>query len=148
VLILVSLAAAGAAVAVGWLVLAKLPGLTLLAFLYGGLMFPLYAICIAHANDHVQANHVLSTTRGLLLLYGIGAFMGPLVGGLTMAWAGPVGLPLLSASILLSLGLYGLYRKARRAPPPLEEQAEFVPVTRTSPVVLEMHPQVDESEQG
>jgi hypothetical protein len=65
-----------------------------------------------------------------------------------MAWAGPVGLPLLSASILLSLGLYGLYRKARRAPPPLEEQAEFVPVTRTSPVVLEMHPQVDESEQG
>jgi MFS family permease len=143
VLILVSLAAAVAAGGVGWLVLAKLPGLPLLAFLYGGLMFPLYAICVAHANDHVQISQMLGTTRGLLLLYGIGACMGPLGGGLAMAWIGPVGLPVLSAAILLSLTLYGIYRKTRRAPPPLGEQAEFVPVTRTTPVVLEMHPQAD-----
>jgi MFS family permease len=143
VLILVSLAAAAAAAGVAWLVHAKLAGLSLLAFLYGGLMFPIYAICVAHANDHVQAGQVLGTTRGLLLLYGIGAFLGPLGGGLVMAWLGPLGLPVLSAVILASMGLYGLYRKARRAPPPLEEQAEFVAVTRTSPVVLEMHPQAD-----
>lgn len=143
VLILVSLAAAAAAGGVGWLVLAKLPGLALLAFLYGGLMFPLYAICVAHANDHVQISQMLGTTRGLLLLYGIGACMGPLGGGLAMAWIGPVGLPVLSAAILLSLTLYGIYRKTRRAPPPLGEQVEFVPVTRTTPVVLEMHPQVE-----
>jgi len=145
VLILVSLAAAAAAASVGWLVQARLPGLSLLAFLYGGLMFPLYAICVAHANDYVQTGQVLGTTRGLLLLYGIGAFLGPLGGGLVMAWLGPVGLPWLSAVILAAMSLYGLYRKARRAPPPLEEQAEFVAVTRTSPMVLEMHPQADTS---
>jgi MFS family permease len=144
VLILVGVAAAAAAAGVGWLVLKELPGLALLAFLYGGLMFPLYAICVAHANDHVQACQVLGTTRGLLLLYGIGAFLGPFGGGLVMAWAGPVGLPVLSAVILLSMSLYGFYRKARRAPPPLEEQTEFVPVTRTTPVMLEMHPQAEE----
>jgi MFS family permease len=120
-----------------------LPGLNLAAFLYGGLMFSLYSISVAHTNDHLAAGQVLAATRALLLLYGLGALFGPLAGGWLMDLAGTVGLPYFSSAILLLLSIYGGYRMTRRASLPQDEQAEFVPLARTSPVVLEMHPQAD-----
>lgn len=143
VLVLVSFCAAVAAAGAGYVVLERLPGLAVVAFLYGGLMFTVYAISVAHANDHLAPSQILGATRGLLLLYGVGALFGPLTGGLAMEWAGPVGLPFMSAATLLLVSTYGVYRMVRRAPPPLEDQSEFVPLARTSPVVLEMHPQTD-----
>lgn len=143
VLLLVSLCSAVIAALAGYLVMREWQGLTLVAFLYGGLMFSVYAISVAHTNDHLSAGQVLGATRGLLLLYGLGALTGPLVGGLLMDWVGPVGLPYMSALVLFLLCAYGVYRMLRRAPPPLEEQSEFVLLARTSPVVLEMHPQAD-----
>ena len=143
VLVLTSLAAAVAAAAAGFMVLGERPGLSIVAFLYGGLMFSVYAISVAHANDRLVPTQVLGATRGLLLLYGLGALFGPLVGGLVMDYAGPVGLPFMSSAALALLAVYGTYRMVRRAPPPIEEQAGFVPLARTSPVVLEMHPQAD-----
>ncbi len=143
VLLLVSVAGAAVATVAGFMVQRDIPGLNLVAFLYGGLMFSVYAISVAHTNDHLEAGQVLGATRGLLLLYGLGALFGPLLGGWIMDLAGPVGLPYLSAVILMLLSLYGLYRMRRRAPLPLEEQAEFVPLARTSPVVMEMHPKAE-----
>ena len=143
VLLLVSFSAAVMACLAGYVVIKALPGLMPVAFFYGGLMFAVYAISVAHTNDHLNAGQVLGATRGLLLLYGAGALAGPLAGGLMMDWMGPVGLPLVSAAMLFLLVVYGLYRMGRRAPVPLDEQAEFVPLARTSPMVLEMHPQAD-----
>lgn len=143
VLILVSLSAAIIAAAISYAIPLGMSALYPLTFVYGGLMFTVYAISVAHVNDHLSAGQVLAATRGLLLLYGVGAILGPFCGGVVMDWAGPVGLPLMSASMLLLLSLYGSYRMLRRAAPPLERQAEFVPLARTSPVVLEMHPQTE-----
>jgi hypothetical protein len=52
---------------------------------------------MAHANDHIAATHVLEISRGLLLLSGIGATVGPLSAGLLMGWFGPpnVGTPII-----------------------------------------------------
>jgi MFS family permease len=143
VMVLVSLSAALIATAVSYVIRTESSVLYPLAFIYGGLMFSVYAISVAHVNDHLATGQVLAATRGLLLLYGLGATLGPFSGGLVMDWTGPLGLPLLSAVMLLLLSLYGSYRMLRRAPPPLEEQAKFVPLARTSPVVLEMHPQTE-----
>jgi len=140
VLILVSFCAAGMALAASWVVLQRLPGLMPVAFLYGGLMFSIYAIAVAHTNDQIAGHQVLGATRGLLLLYGLGALSGPLGGGLAMAGFGPVGLPALSAAVLAGIGLYGIYRSRQRAAVPVDEQTEFVPLVRTTPVALEMHP--------
>jgi MFS family permease len=143
VLVLVSFSTAAVAGGAGYIVTQGYPGLIASAFLYGGLMFSLYGLSVAHANDHLDQGQVLEATRGLLLIYGGGALAGPLLGGAAMTLAGPVGLPALSAATVALLGLFGLYRMARRAPPPTAEQGEFVPMVRTTPVVLEMHPQAD-----
>lgn len=147
VLILVSLCTALVAAAVAMIVIRGLPGLIPAAAAYGGLMFSLYGISVAHTNDHLAPGQVLEATRGLLLIYGIGALSGPLLGGIAMDLAGPVGLPAVSATTAAALALYGAYRMTRRTSPPLEQQTEFVPMVRTSPVALEMHPDAD-SEPG
>lgn len=143
VLIAVSLATAAAAAVAAWIVINGVAGLILSAFLYGGLMFSLYAISVAHTNDHLEEGQVLEATRGLIMIYGIGALSGPLLGGIAMDIAGPVGLPVVSATAAAALGLFGLYRVSRRPAPPLEQQTEFVSMVRTSPVALEMHPVAD-----
>jgi MFS family permease len=145
VLILTSFAAAIASGTIGYIAIHQHTGLIVSSFLYGGLMFTLYSISVAHTNDHLVAGQVLEATRGLLLVFGIGALFGPILAGLAMRILGPAGLPVMSATIATALALFGVFRITRRAAPALEEQAEFVPMVRTSPVALEMHPEADQA---
>jgi MFS family permease len=143
VLILTSLATAAAAAAGGYVVINDQPGLVLASGIYGGLMFALYGISVAHTNDHLHHEQVLEATRGLLLVYGVGALCGPLLAGAAMQLGGPAGLPGISAASALLLALFGFYRVTRRAAPPTEDQTDYVPMVRTTPVALEMHPDAD-----
>jgi MFS family permease len=145
ILILTSFATAVSAMTITYIVLQGHPGLMLSAFLYGGLMFALYSISVAHTNDHLDKGQVLEATRSLLLVYGIGALCGPVLGGIAMQGIGPPGLPAMSAITAAFLALFGLFRVTRRAPPVLEEQGEFIPMVRTSPVALEMYPEADQT---
>jgi MFS family permease len=148
VLILISIATALVTAVGGWLVLRGSPGLLPVQFAYGGLMFSLYGLSVAHAIDHLEPHQVLDATRGLLLMFGIGALSGPLVAGVLMDYAGPVGWPVFSAGVATALALFGLYRTRRRAPPPLDVQGEFVAMVRTSPIVLEMYPETETNDTG
>jgi MFS family permease len=143
VLVLTSFATAAVAFVAGGLVEQGYTWLVPVGFLYGGLMFSLYGLSVAHTNDHLHRTEVLEATRGLLLVYGLGALAGPLLGGLAMELMGPTGLPAFSAAAPVVLGLFGLFRMSRRAPPPVEEQSEFVALVRTTPMVLEMHPDAE-----
>jgi len=140
VLIAISLMTAATAMVSAYIVISGHPGLIVSAALYGGLMFSLYGISVAHANDHLSTDQVLEATRGLLLIFGFGAMAGPLVVGATMELLGPVGLPAVSAGVAAVLALFGMYRTTRRAAPALEAQGGYVPMVRTTPVALEMHP--------
>lgn len=143
VLIVVSVLTAVAAGLVAFVVIQGHPGLVVAASVYGGLMFSLYGLCVAHTNDHLDAGQVLEATRGLLLIYGAGALSGPLLVGGAMEFIGAVGLPVVSAATAGLLALFGLYRITRRSPPPLEEQGDYVPMVRTTPVALELYPEAD-----
>lgn len=115
----------------------------LLAFLYGGNSLSVYALAVAHLNDHLKPGEVLEATRSILLVYGAGSALGPMVAGFCMTvWGGPAFLEYL-ATILTLLGLFGLYRIRRSAPIPAEAQGEFVPMVRTSQAALEMYPEAD-----
>jgi MFS family permease len=145
ILIMTSFATAFAAILITYIVALGYPGLILTSFLYGGLMFTLYSISVAHTNDHLPPGQVLAATQGLLLVFGIGAMCGPILGGFAMESLGPPGLPAMSAVTTIALAIFGVFRITRKAAPAIEEQAEFVPLARTSPVVLEMHPEADQT---
>src|SRR5690606_23472145 len=94
--------------------------------------------CVSHANDFAPADAFVSTASGLLLVYGVGATLGPLAAGAAMQWLGPAAfLSFLIATHLL-LALFILVRMRVRSAPPPEPQAPFVVLVRTSPSALEM----------
>lgn len=143
VLILVSFGGAATAVGIFMFVDGPLMVLLLLSFLYGGVSFSIYALAVAHLNDHLKAGEVLEATRGILLIYGIGSTLGPIAAGFCMAIWGPSTLPGYFAVILALLGSFGIYRAQCSAPIPAEEQGEFIPMVRTSQAALEMYPEAD-----
>jgi MFS family permease len=68
--------------------LIKPDGLTILfglISLYGAMSYTLYSITVAHANDYAPSDKFVTVSSGLLLLYGVGTIIGPLLAGLTMA---------------------------------------------------------------
>lgn len=144
VLLVVCLLAAGFA-ALAYPAIAVSPHLVYLAmFLFGGTAFTIYAIGVAHVNDQLQSNEVLEATRGLLLVYGIGAALGPMLAAQFMKSFGTIHLLGFFSASLALLSFYTLYRLLVGQAPDAAEKGAFVPLVRTSPVVLEMSPQLVE----
>ncbi|HET9680116.1 MAG TPA: MFS transporter, partial [Gammaproteobacteria bacterium] len=50
-----------------------------IALLWGGLAFTVYPVAVAYANDHIEPQDIMPAAGALLLSYGIGAAMGPLL---------------------------------------------------------------------
>ena len=140
--VLLAVSIGGAAAAMAAFALATQPPVSLVIciFLFGGFMFPIYALSVAHMNDHLNPGEVLDATSGLLLTYGIGAALGPAAAGTLMSVFGPRTLLLYFFALLVVLAVASRYFMSVRPPVPAEEQGEFVPMVRTSQAALEMHP--------
>jgi len=111
--------------------------------IFGGLSFPLYSLCIAHTNDHLEPKQMLSASSALVLVTGIGAILGPFAAGSAMSALGPAALFLFVGAVHGAIGLFAIYRMARRPAVPLEDQGQYVPMAaRGSPVAAAAGSQV------
>ncbi|MGB8275601.1 MAG: MFS transporter [Alphaproteobacteria bacterium] len=144
----ISLAIAGASAGLSALDAESLPYLLALAVAFGGLAFSLYSICVAHTNDLIQAEDMVAASSGLLLVYGVGAAAGPYAASAVMSVLGPAGLYAFAAVATFAAGLFALYRARVRPPVPVEDRTEFVPLPRTSPVVLALDPRAEPGSGG
>lgn len=112
---------------------------TLLAFglacLHGSFMVPLYALCLAHANDYAPNEALVEVSSGLLLIYAAGAVIGPLALGPVMQVYGAGSLFLAMAAILGALALFILARMLFRPLAAAVARVAFVPVPKTTPSV-------------
>jgi len=61
------------------------------AALTGGFVFPMYAISVAHVNDSIAPETRVAAAAGLVLLFGVGSFFGPLLCGWAMTAIGSAG---------------------------------------------------------
>lgn len=99
-----------------WLVSGQLSVQTLLLanLLWGAVSFPIYSISIAHANDYAEPEDFVMVSSGMLLMYGLGAIVGPFIGSMfiTLFNEGGMFLPIAIADAVLVL--YILYRVFQR----------------------------------
>lgn len=103
-----------------------------IAVLHGALMVPLYALCVSHANDQAPNDRLVEISGGLLLVYSVGATIGPTVGALFMEGGRPGGLFVFIACVLGMLGAVVLVRMRMVPRPKIVERSDFVPVPKTS----------------
>ena len=119
------------------------PSTTLLIGLsaaFGGFAMPLYAVSVAHANDHAEDTRFVATAGGLLLVYGLGASLGPLIASALMGYYGSGGLFMFTTSVHAALALFTIVRLVVRRRPKQDDRAGFVAVPRTSPTLYELDP--------
>jgi MFS family permease len=114
--------------------------LFLLGGLWGGMAFPLYSVAVALTNDHAKQDEYVQVSSGLLMLFGIGAVLGPLLAAVVMGVVGPTGLYYFSSAVHFSLFGYVGLRALRRPPVPTDPRTGFgaaLTTVQTASVVYE-----------
>lgn len=114
-----------------------------LAAVFGGAIFTLYPLCVAHANDFVEPADMVRASGGLILAYACGAIVGPLAASAAMAAIGPLGLFAFISAVGAVAGLYAFWRMGRRPPPLSEVRGAFRPLPGMTPVATELDPRAE-----
>ena len=113
-------------------------GLLILGPIFGGVVFTLYPLAVAHANDHIEPQHLVPAAGGLLIAYSIGAGTGPLAASALMTVTGPMGLFEFAGAAALMTALFTLWRMHQREA--IEDQAPFQAMPKTTPIAGELDP--------
>ena len=96
---------------------------------YGGLSLTIYAVCLAHVNDHLQPTQMVAASATVLLANGLGSVLGPLVVSGAMELAGP-GAFFASIVVLHStFALYAAWRKRQTDAIQAPAKSRFVGAT-------------------
>ncbi|MEM7206205.1 MAG: MFS transporter [Pseudomonadota bacterium] len=107
--------------------------LFILGVVYGSTFYTLYSISTSHIADNAAASggSMVSVASGVLVVYGAGAIVGPIVAGQVMGRVGPVGMFTTISIILTFLCLYIMYRQSVRVALRADEKQPFVPMPGT-----------------
>lgn len=95
----------------------------------------LYSLFNAYTNDHLRHEQMVAASSALILVYGVGATLGPPAVGMLMDWVGPSGFLWVLAVGHAAIFGFALYRMTRRKSPAVKPQPAFpatpTPVRRT-----------------
>ncbi len=99
----------------------------LLMFVHGGSTFPLYSLAVATTADSVSPAQLTGASASLVRVSGVGAVIGPTLGGVLMAVIAPWAYFAVLIVSHAMIALYVVYRMLTRPAPPVEEQGQFDP---------------------
>lgn len=141
----VSVLAAVAALSASFLGVRPLWLLLLTVGLFTGLSATLYPIAVAITNDRMEHHRIVAASATLLLSYGVGSVIGPVVMAEVVSRLGPEGLFLGNSVFLVLLAVLTGYRIRTTYDVPVEEQGHFVPaMPESSSVLSEIDPRNEE----
>ena len=106
-------------------------------FLFGGMSFAVYPILVAHLVDHAPPEDLLAASSSVLLVYGVGSALGPLIAGEAMSLFGAWSLFAWFALTHGVLAGYAAWRYQvfRRVP---TGATTFQPMLRTTPAAMRL----------
>ena len=115
---------------------------------YGAVIFSIYSLVIAHANDYADSGDFVQISSGMLILYGSGTVAGPLLTAFMMDILGPSGVFTTTTLTHLCFASYAFYRTFRRERAGKEDRTDFktTGMTRThTPESYTLDPRSEES---
>lgn len=113
----------------------------LFIFLFGGVAFTFYPVSISHACDSLAQHEIVAATQGLLLAYGVGATLGPIIAPIFIKTLGINGLFIYFITIAIILTIFFTTRKIQV--PPAEHEETFTVMPQTTPIAAELDPRAD-----
>ena len=112
------------------------PGVFTLIGLFGALSLPMYSLCVAHTNDYLEPNQMVSASAGLVMIMGVGAIAGPSTAGFLMSLFSASGFLVFLAVVHSIIGVFALWRMSIREAPPVEEHTIHVPMAPRGTTVI------------
>ena len=112
----------------------------ILGAVYGTAAFTVYTLCVAHANDLVHRKRAVEVSSGLLLVFSLGAILGPLLASLLMSLLGTGALFLHSAAAHTAIAAVMILRARQRPKLPIERNERFLLVPKTTQAVFDLDP--------
>ena len=100
--------------------------------IYGGSLFPLYSLCIAHANDFLTPRQMVAAASGLVMVNGGGAVLGSPLAALAIEFLGVGSFFVMITGLQAMIALFALFRMSQRAAVPNEAQGPFVAIPESS----------------
>ncbi|RYH07740.1 MFS transporter [Tropicimonas sp. IMCC6043] len=117
--------------------------------LFGAAIFAMYPIIVAHANDHAPPGTSIQVSGGLLMVFGLGSILGPLLAGMMMTRVGPQGLFLTTICAHVLIIGFTLWRISRNAAVPVDEKTAFqvsIPARAATPETVALSAGEDEAQ--
>jgi len=116
-----------------------------LGAVFGGLSFALYPLCVAHTNDRLDPDERVAASGRLVLLYSVGAALGPIGAAVAMTVVGSGGLFIFIALCAGAMSVFGLWRQASSDPVPTGEQQDYQILPRTTALAARLDPNLPEN---
>ncbi|WP_417426319.1 MFS transporter [Hoeflea sp.] len=117
-----------------------------LMLVLGTVLFPIYSLNVAHANDHAEADEFVEVSSGLMIIYGVATMIGPIIIGLAMDGLGPFALFAAMAICFATYSGHAAWRISRREQPSEETRSDFLmmaPMREQTPQTAELDPRSD-----
>ncbi len=118
--------------------------LLVLMLILGGLIFSLYSLFIAHANDYLTPSQMVAMSSGLLMVNGGGAVVGSPLAAFVIEFVDVTAFMPTISVVLFALSGFIIYRMNVRSAVPAEAQGAFVAIPDTSTgVAVKLSPEVE-----
>lgn len=139
--VILGLTVFGAAAAIGMLAFTadRSDWLFVLAFLFGATSMPLYALCVAHANDNITDSTFVETASGILMMNSIGSVVGPTLTAPLMSAFGP-GSMFAFAAASYTIAAFWCIARLRGHSVARSHFQPFAPLPETTQGVIELDP--------
>ena len=108
-----------------------------LSAIFGAMIYSMYPVIVAHANDRAAPGTFIQVSGGLLLVYGVGSIIGPAIAGFAMTRYGAPSLFAVIGTAHILLILFSLLRIRSTAAVDPEDKGDF----GSTPVVLVSTPE-------
>ncbi len=117
--------------------------LMVLALPFGGTISSVYPLCVAQTFDRLERKYYVAASGRLLMVYSIGATIGPLLASTLMSIYGPYSFFLFESAVAISYAIFVLFCVRARPDLPAEGSEKFVPLPDISPVAMALDPRVE-----
>ena len=106
--------------------------------IFSSMCLPMYALTLAHINDFLEQDEIVSASSLFTRLVGVGSILGPILVSNIMFLVGSNGFFVYLFVVHGILGLFGIYRMAKRAKP-TDLESQYTPLPRNiTPAGMEL----------
>ncbi len=120
-----------------------LVALLAVALAFGGAMSSVYPLCVAQTFDRLEREFYIAASGRLLMVYSIGATIGPLIAAALMAIYGPSSFFLFESTVAILYAVFVLIQTSRRPGVLVDKREKYVPLPDLTPVAMALDPRTD-----